>query len=75
MVCPDPAPHHRRRSRQQAYVIGGDVFTIGAPVFRLDKLGCHRDRKNGGYHCHKGRLPGPSFPSKEAARKALQGED
>jgi hypothetical protein len=39
----------------------------------LDKQGCHQDRKNGGYHCHKRELAGQSFPSKEAAQKALQG--
>jgi hypothetical protein len=38
----------------------------------LDKQGCHRDGKNGGYHCHKGELAGQSFPSKEAAQQALQ---
>jgi hypothetical protein len=37
-----------------------------------DKLGCHHDRKNGGYHCHIGKLAGQSFPSKEAAEKALR---
>jgi hypothetical protein len=37
-----------------------------------DKLGCHHDRKNGGYHCHTGKLAGKSFPSKEAAQKALE---
>jgi hypothetical protein len=39
----------------------------------LDKQGCHQNRKNGGYHCHKGELAGQSFPSKEAAQKALEG--
>jgi hypothetical protein len=38
-----------------------------------DKLGCHHDRKNGGYHCHTGKLAGRSFPTKEAAQKALEG--
>ena len=40
----------------------------------LDQRGCHRDRKNGGYHCHKGELAGQSFPSKEATQKEPQGE-
>ena len=39
----------------------------------LDKQGCHRDGKNGNYHCHKGKAAGQSFPSKDAAQKALQG--
>lgn len=38
----------------------------------LDSLGCHNDRKNGGYHCHRGTLAGLSFKSKEEAEKALR---
>lgn len=30
----------------------------------LDAYGCHIDRKNGGYHCHTGRLAGRFFISK-----------
>lgn len=37
----------------------------------LDSLGCHHDRKNGGYHCHRGPLAGRSFASKAEAQKAL----
>ena len=37
----------------------------------LDKIGCHHDRKNGGYHCHRGPLAGQAFASKEEALKAL----
>jgi len=29
----------------------------------LDKNGCHNDRKNGGYHCHRA----PSLPAKPAS--------
>ncbi|MBI2070141.1 MAG: thermonuclease family protein [Elusimicrobia bacterium] len=36
-----------------------------------DKLGCHHDRKAGGYHCHKGPLDGRLFKSKEDALEAL----
>ena len=25
----------------------------------LNKEGCHNDRKNGGYHCHRGSTPAP----------------
>ncbi len=38
----------------------------------LDKIGCHHDRKNGGYHCPRGPLAGQAFSSKEEALKALE---
>lgn len=38
----------------------------------LDSLGCHHNRKLGGYHCHRGPLAGRSFASKEEALKALE---
>ena len=38
----------------------------------LDSLGCHHDRKRGGYHCHRGPLAGQSFSSKEEAERELQ---
>ena len=34
---------------------------------RLDGLGCHHNRKAGGYHCHRGDLVGQSFGSKGEA--------
>lgn len=37
---------------------------------RLDELGCHHDRKNGGYHCQKGPLNGQYFQNKEQAQAA-----
>lgn len=38
----------------------------------LDSLGCHHNRKAGGYHCHRGELAGRSFSSKADALKALE---
>ena len=38
----------------------------------LDKMGCHHDRKKGGYHCHRGPLAGQFFATKEEAVKALE---
>src|SRR5688572_420053 len=38
----------------------------------LDSIGCHNDRKRGGYHCHRGPLAGQSFGSKADAIRALQ---
>jgi len=40
----------------------------------LDSLGCHHDRKRGGYHCHRGQLAGQSFGSKNEALAALGGD-
>ena len=39
----------------------------------LDGLGCHHNRKAGGYHCHRGPLAGQYFNSKDEATRALQG--
>ena len=39
---------------------------------RTDSLGCHHNRKAGGYHCHSGQLAGQSFTSKSAAQAALR---
>jgi endonuclease YncB( thermonuclease family) len=38
----------------------------------LDKQGCHHNRKEGGYHCHKGPLAGQAFSSKSGVQKAIQ---
>lgn len=38
----------------------------------LDSHGCHHDRKNGGYHCHRGPLVGQSFESQQEMLVALQ---
>jgi len=37
----------------------------------LDAMGCHHNRKAGGYHCHRGPLAGQYFGSKEEAAQAL----
>lgn len=36
--------------------------TAGAHGGGLDKNGCHHDRKNGGYHCHRGGGAAPPMP-------------
>lgn len=38
----------------------------------LDSIGCHHDRKKGGYHCHRGPLAGQSFSTKEEALQVLE---
>lgn len=38
----------------------------------LNKHGCHNDRKNGGYHCHRG--PSASPPTQQYARRPRQFE-
>jgi hypothetical protein len=65
------------QTRRMVLVVLGAALIIVASRARAhgggrDKLGCHHDRKNGGYHCHTGKLAGQSFPSKEAAQKALE---
>ncbi|MCI0723060.1 MAG: YHYH domain-containing protein [Acidobacteria bacterium] len=49
-------------------VLAASVLSHGGG---LDSLGCHHDRKRGGYHCHRGDLAGRSFGSKADALKAL----
>jgi hypothetical protein len=39
----------------------------------LDQMGCHHDRKRGGYHCHRGPLAGYGFSSKNDALRVLEG--
>jgi len=39
----------------------------------LDSYGCHHNRKQGGYHCHRGQLAGESFQSREEMMKRLKG--
>jgi hypothetical protein len=40
----------------------------------LDANGCHHDRKNGGYHCHRGPLSGQSFGSAAEASSKPKAE-
>jgi hypothetical protein len=64
--------------RHIVFMLGAGLVAPATPARAhgggRDKLGCHHDRKNGGYHCHTGKLAGQAFPSKEAAKKALQGD-
>jgi len=39
---------------------------VGAHGGGLDKYGCHRDRKAGTYHCHRGPCAGRTFSSQGA---------
>jgi hypothetical protein len=38
----------------------------------LDGYGCHNNRKQGGYHCHRGQFAGQSFASKDAMLTQLK---
>ena len=40
----------------------------------LDSYGCHHDRKQGGYHCHRGQFAGKQFGSKEEMLRQLKTE-
>src|SRR5438552_7496201 len=42
---------------------------------RLDTYGCHHDRKQGGYHCHRGEFAGQSFASQAEMLAARQPRD
>ncbi|MCI0721541.1 MAG: YHYH domain-containing protein [Acidobacteria bacterium] len=52
--------------------LGAFPAVVGAHGGGLDSLGCHHNRKAGGYHCHRGDLAGRSFASKAEAVKALE---
>ncbi len=51
------------------------IFFLPSQAFSngggFDALGCHHNRKLGGYHCHRGPLAGQSFASKEEAMSQL----
>ncbi len=47
------------------------ALSLQAHGGRTDSLGCHYNRKAGGYHCHSGPLAGQSFSSKAEALEAL----
>lgn len=38
----------------------------------LDKYGCHHDRKNGGYHCHRAAASQPASPPSQPEAQALE---
>jgi hypothetical protein len=53
-----------------AIVVGAaSVYAHGGG---LDTHGCHHDRKNGGYHCHRGPLAGQYFASKREMLATLE---
>ena len=55
--------------------IAATIFSTSAYAHGggLDGLGCHHNRKAGGYHCHRGPLAGQHFNSKDEATRALRG--
>jgi len=65
-------------TRRKLLVLIGAVIAAGlsrraeAHGGGLDSLGCHHNRKKGGYHCHRGPLAGQFFDTKEDAIRALQ---
>ena len=68
--------------RAQIIILMAHLLTVGTSSTdlghggRLDSLGCHYNRKSGGFHCHQGPLAGQKFESKAEALeaiKALQG--
>jgi len=57
-----------RLSGQGAIVV---LFLLAVRAFchpgGLNAAGCHNDRKNGGYHCHRARSAGASAPRRQRA--------
>ena len=49
-------------------------YEILAHGGRLDKLGCHHNKKLGGYHCHRGKFAGQTFSTKSEVIKAHQSD-
>lgn len=63
-----------------AWLVAGVLFcaqTAAAHGGRLNAQGCHNDRKNGGYHCHRGNAaaPRPTPPAATPATAAAQHPD
>ena len=65
-------PHRFRFSLLFALLISVLLPSAAAPhPGGVDSYGCHHDRKNGGYHCHRGQFAGKSFASRHEMREAL----
>ena len=47
-------------------IVAGNAWAHGGG---LNKDGCHNDRKNGGYHCHRGSSPAPVKRSYQTANQ------
>ena len=43
--------------------------SVGAHGGKLDSKGCHHDRKNGGYHCHRSQATTPPKASSAPSNK------
>lgn len=52
-----------------AWLAIGSAFAHGGG---LDGYGCHHNRKQGGYHCHRGEFAGQSFASKQDMLKQIK---
>jgi len=64
--------------RRMTFIAAAVAATIVSPAAHahgggLDGLGCHHNRKAGGYHCHRGPLAGQHFSSKDEAVRAMRG--
>jgi endonuclease YncB( thermonuclease family) len=47
----------------------------GAHAGKLDRCGCHRDNRAGGYHCHEGVFSGRSFKSREEGLRVIEASE
>lgn len=41
----------------------------------LDGYGCHNNRKQGGYHCHRGDMAGQAFASQKEMIQTMKKDD
>jgi hypothetical protein len=49
-------------------LVSSAAWAHGGPI---DGSGCHKNRAQGGYHCHSGALKGETFASREVMLKEL----
>lgn len=66
----------QRAALLSAFAMAGGILAGPAAAHPggLNAEGCHNDRKNGGYHCHRGsasRAPAANFAPKSAAGQRL----
>ncbi len=68
---------HRAKLMPMKWLLAIMLLTVPSTAHAhgggLDGLGCHHNRKLGGYHCHRGKLAGQSFSSKQDALGILSG--
>ncbi|ROU08146.1 excalibur calcium-binding domain-containing protein [Lysobacter enzymogenes] len=69
-------PNHERRRRSALAallaLLAAAPSAASAHGGGLDRHGCHHDRRNGGYHCHRGGAPAATAVASGPGRTDLQ---